>query len=647
MKRIKVCIKICFLFLALFVVSCSSDGSISNPETKVKSAQEASEAINKALEEGKIVKSVLSTENNGWILRFKNGTSIIFDNSDFESITPYITIGSDSCWYVSEDQGDTYTYLKGTNDGKINAFDNIKESDKILNDIVLPKHKDSQSLVKAIIENNYAHTLSLGLLDGKIYSFKKTENIFQNFSIKQEDNRDIPNDFVFCIGMNKIVAFTPYIFDKTKLIARYSTPAGNKVYVKMTEQTSGVSTNNFNESVNYNIVSPDGDNNVYTVLLQHTGLPVVIINTPDNKAITSKTDWMDNAEITIYKEDGTIDYTDNKLQIRGRGNSTWGYPKKPYALKLSKKSEILGMPKHKRWVLLANWMDRTLMRNEFAFEIARNTDLEWTPRGRFVEVILNGKHVGNYYLCEQIKIDENRVNVAEMKETDTDGDNVTGGYLMELDVYYDEVNKFKSAHRNLPYMFKEPDENVLQPAQMEYLKSYVDSMESFLYAENWLEKREYINYMDVNSFIDWWFVYELAENGEPGWPKSSYMHKDRLGKLTAGPVWDFDWGTFIPNRQSFSVNSAIYYGRLFQDPDYLKLTKDRWQILKPKFETIPNKIRAQAESIRRSEWFNHELWPITITVNEDEDLSFKDAINRMINAYESKLKWMDQQINGF
>ena len=647
MKQIHNNIWVGIFFFSLLFVSCSSEELFYKSEIVVWSVQDASEALNTALEEGKIVKSVLPKDHDGWMIRFKDDTSIDFNNRDFEGITPYITIGSDNYWYVSEDQGDTYTYLKGTNDKIINAFDDIKESDKILTDIVLPKQKDSKSLIKAIIENNYAHTLSIALLDDKVYSFKKTDNIFYDFSIKQEDNKGIPNDFTYCIGMNKLVVFTPYIFDKTNLISRFSTPADNKVYAKMIEQTSGVSANNFMESVNYNIVSPDGDNNTYTVLLQHTGLPVVIINTPDSKAITSKTDWMDDTEITIYKNDGTIDYTDNKSQIRGRGNSTWDYPKKPYALKLNKKSEILGMPKHKRWVLLANWMDRTLMRNEFAFEIARNTDLAWTPRGQFVEVILNGKHIGNYYLCEQIKIDENRVNIAEMKETDIDGDNITGGYLMELDVYYDEVNKFKSAYRELPYMFKDPDEDVLQPAQMEYLKNYVNSMERDLYAENWLENREYTEYMDVNSFIDWWFVHELAENGESGWPKSSYMYKDRLGKLTAGPVWDFDWGTFIPNRQYFFIKNAIYYGRLFQDPEFGKLTKERWQTLKPKFESIPNKIRSQAEAIRHSEWINHELWPVTSTENLDQDLSFKDAINRMINAYESKLKWLDQQIEGF
>lgn len=631
--------------LSLMCVGCSDDG-LNNPETRVGNIQAASEALNKALEEGQIVKSVLPTEGNGWILRFKDETSINFRSGDLTSDTPYITIGSDSCWYISEDQGETYTYLKGPNGENINAFDHIQGSDKILVDIVMPK-AGSQSLVKAISEDNYAHTLSIGLNDGTLYKFPKTNNIFHQFSFEQKDNHVIPDDITYCIGMNKLVAFIPYLFDKSHLVARFSTPDNNKVYVREVEQTSGVNDNDFSDGVNYHIISPNGDNNIMRIHLQHTGLPVVSINTPDSEPVTSKTEWMEDAEITIYNTDGTINYSDDKLQIRGRGNSTWYYPKKPYALKLNKKAEILGMPQHKRWVLLANWMDRTLMRNDFAFEIARNTGLEWTPRGQFVEVILNGNHVGNYYLCEQIKVDKNRVDIVEMTEEDMEGDDITGGYLMELDVLYDEVNKFESAIKGFPYMFKEPDEDVLQPVQFKYMEDYVNQLEELLYSEDWLDKREYEKYIDLSSFADWWFVYELSMNSEPGWPKSSYMYKDRNQKLFAGPVWDFDWGTFMPERSNeYMIKGAIYYDRLFEDPEFVKIVKNRWQILKPQFESVPNTIRSQANKIRHSEWINHELWPISSIVNGDEYMSFKDAVNRMINAYELKLSWLDQQIKG-
>ena len=153
--------------------------------------------------------------------------------------------------------------------------------------------------------------------------------------------------------------------------------------------------------------------------------------------------------------------------------------------------------------------------------------------------------------------------------------------------------------------------------------------------------------MELNAFGDWWFIYELSMNCEPNHPKSSYVHKDRNGKLSAGPVWDFDYWTFMPiNTNRFGIIEAIYYDRLFQDPEFVKIVKKRWQTLKPKFKSVPNKMRSQASIIRHSERFNHELWPIWITVNDDVDLSFKDAVNRMINAYESKLSWLDQRIQG-
>ena len=143
----------------------------------------------------------------------------------------------------------------------------------------------------------------------------------------------------------------------------------------------------------------DIDNNSDADNLE-TSLPKVYITTPNGVGITSKEDWLKDGNIRIVDENGD-EVLNASSSFKGRGNSTWTYPKKPYAIKLDKKAEVLGMPKHKRWVLLANWKDRTLMRNAVAFEMAR-VCMDWTPRGRFVELYLNGIHQGNYYLCVNI-----------------------------------------------------------------------------------------------------------------------------------------------------------------------------------------------------------------------------------------------------
>ena len=497
---------------------------------------------------------------------------------------------------------------------------------------------DYDDLVSLVLTINNGAGKTVQISSSALEIFYST-SLITAFRFEKANNPGLLEDAVGVVEGNTITVKSALILDPSSLIPTFST-GGSKVYVGNELQTSGVSAQNFTSPVSYTV-----EKNTYKVQVLRSKLPVVYIDTPGNTAITSKTEWTANTTITIYNTDGSVDYTDTKLNIRGRGNSTWGYPKKPYALKLNKKASILGMPKHKRWVLLANWMDRTLLRNDVTFQISKLTGLEWTPRGQFVEVVLNGVHVGNYYLCEQIKIDENRVNVAEMIAEDISGDAVTGGYLMELDVYYDEVNKFKSSVRNLPYMFKEPDEEVLQPQQLAYFQNYINEMETSMYSENWLQNREYEDYMDLASFVDWWFVYELAKNGEPGHPKSCYMHKDRLGKLVAGPVWDFDWGTFTPGT-GYTIKTAIYYGRLFSNPEFVELVKSRWALLKPAFDTIPDYIRSVAETTHVSNDINISLWPISSTVNGDESLSFTDAIERMVNSYTEKCSWLDSQINA-
>lgn len=380
--------------------------------------------------------------------------------------------------------------------------------------------------------------------------------------------------------------------------------------------------------------------------LPKTGLPVVIINTVNAEPIVSKDDWKEGASMSIINADMTFDYQ-GTLSIKGRGNSTWNYPKKPYVLKLDSKSKIFGMPKHKRWCLLANYLDRTMIRNAVAFEIARKCPgLEWTPRGEFVEVILNGTHIGNYYLCEQIKVDKNRIDIEELDNTVTDGDGITGGFIMELDTYYDEVNKFKSARRDLPWMFKDPDE--VNSAQFTYMQNYVNAMEDALYDDSKFAAREFVNYMDLKSFVDWWFVYELAMNGEPNHPKSSYMHKDKNGVIKAGPVWDFDYGTFTPSSSSrYGIRNAIYYGRLFEDAGFKSLVKTKWQEQKARFEEIGQFIDAIGVELSESDKLNHIMWPISRTVNGDESMNYEDAVSRMRSAYLAKLNWMDTQISSW
>lgn len=363
-------------------------------------------------------------------------------------------------------------------------------------------------------------------------------------------------------------------------------------------------------------------------------LPKVYVNTPGGAGITSKTEWVEGSTISII-ENG-IETLNMGTSIRGRGNSTWGYPKKPYALKLDSKAEVMGMPKHKRWVLLANWMDRTLMRNDVAFEMGRQV-MAWAPRGEFVELYLNGKHQGNYYLCEQIKPDENRVNVDD------------DGYILEFDTYgpSDEINYYYTPIKNYPVTIKEPDEEVITSWEHEkflYISDYTGDLERLLEEDKdnhtrWSEVEEMI---DATSYVDWWLIHELAFNGEPNHPKSSYMHKPAGGKLTAGPVWDFDWATFTPSWADSIIGNALWYGYLFRYPEFRAIVKERWAETKDIYQSMDAYIEETADRIRISNEANINKWPISSNVNGDEKMTFDQAVERMRTEYKNRIEAIDR-----
>ena len=375
-------------------------------------------------------------------------------------------------------------------------------------------------------------------------------------------------------------------------------------------------------------------------------LPKVYVETPNGVAITSKEVWTEECIIRIEDELGE-EVMNTTTNFRGRGNSTWSYPKKPYAIKLDSKAEVLGMPKHKRWVLLANWMDRTLMRNAVAFEMARQI-MDWAPRGEFVEFYLNGSHQGNYYLCEQIKIDKNRVNITEFEDGSATGED--GGYLLEFDTNYQaEINYFMSQVYGYPVTIKDPDEEIITEwthPYFTYIDNYIGDVENAL-VDNDFET--VFSKIDYSTYIDYLLIHEVTSNEEPKHPKSCYMYKDAGGKLCAGPIWDFDWGTFDPNKTGLLLTNSLWYGQLMNSAEFRTAIKARWAEIKPIFENIDTFIDEQADLIRESEAVNHEMWPIDSRhnyPNGDELMDFDSAVERMKQAIDNRIIALDSAINA-
>ena len=372
----------------------------------------------------------------------------------------------------------------------------------------------------------------------------------------------------------------------------------------------------------------------------HTGLPVVFVDTQGGVAITSKETFV-KANISIVGMEGIDGLQEVSCSIRGRGNTTWSWPKKPYLVKLEEKASIFGFPEHKRWVLLANFMDRTMMRNMVAMKVSSMTRLDWTPRCQSVELVLNGKHVGNYLLIEQVRVDGDRVNIDK-----------TDGYLLELDFHYD--NTFQWKDHNIPFAVKHPDPDdasALTQEKKTWIKNYIATVSNVIYGNNFKDPSNgYARYLDIDSFIDYWIVFEVMTNHELGNPGSVYFHKDKGGKLIAGPCWDFDWGvlTFDTTGGDYRLinRNAIWYSRLFQDPAFLQKTRDRIQELLPQLNTIPDYIDECAALLEESAKLNFQMWDPSEDasqnggkiINGDENMTFDEAVERIKNNYKIHLQ---------
>ena len=390
-----------------------------------------------------------------------------------------------------------------------------------------------------------------------------------------------------------------------------------------------------------------------------TGLPVVYVDTQGSRPITSKEEYV-KATLKIKGTEQLEGLDAASCEIRGRGNTTWYWPKKPYLIKLDEKQHIFGMHKHKRWVLLANFMDRTLMRNLVSMKVASMmSNLAWTPGCQPVELVLNGKHVGSYLLIEQVRVDNHRVAITEMTPQDNVGDAVTGGYLLELDFHYDNEVQWTDPHghnnqwgNGIPFGIKYPDPDDLTTQQQTYIQGYISETANVLYGSNFKDPENgYAKYLDVDSFIDYWIVFEVMGNHELGNPGSVFMHKDRGGKLVAGPCWDFDWGVLSystsPQARTGLVNgNAIWYGRLRQDPAFEAKLKARFNELLPKLQTIPDYMDECERLLTESAKLNFAMWnPAEDAsqnggwiINGDENMTFHDAVARLKSIYKERLQ---------
>jgi len=351
---------------------------------------------------------------------------------------------------------------------------------------------------------------------------------------------------------------------------------------------------------------------------RQSNLPTLFITTTNAQPVTDKVNYI-SGNIIIKSADST-EQLSMVTGIRGRGNSTWGMAKKPYRIKLDKKTNILNLPaKAKSWVLLANYADKTLIRNAVASKISSILGFEFTPSARFVDLVLNGTYLGNYLLTDQMEAGPRRVNVDILDSTVVTEPNITGGYFLELDGFAGYPDTWFTSGKGLKITVHSPD--VVNQTQLTYIQTYINSFENTLFSADFADPiKGYRAIVDTTSLINWYLGCELTGNSDSFW--STYIYKKRLDdKLYFGPMWDYDIAFNNDNRLGDAtlklMRQNAFYPRtwieqMWLDPWFQKAVLRRWQQLTSNnlLGTLNTYIDETASLINVSEQLNFRKWNV-------------------------------------
>ena len=395
------------------------------------------------------------------------------------------------------------------------------------------------------------------------------------------------------------------------LIPRF-TFDGTLVTIDEKEAESGVSMFDFTKPVVLTVHTSAKSVSYKMYVHAYTGLPLLYIDIAGKQEVTSKDYYLD-ATLRLVEDVKTRaagDVVSAPVHIKGRGNSSWTQPKKPYRLKFDEKIALLGEHKDKSWVLVANYSDKSMLRNSLSYYMGKVSNLEWTPSSHFVELFINGQHRGTYLLCEKVKVAKHRVNVGD------------DGFLLECNRWADQEDGnvyFYTPNLTPAIVVKEPDV-VAGDANFEYVRNYMLTAEQVLFSANFADPNVgWQKYMDMDSFVDWYLIHEMSKNVDCMFNFSTYMNLPRGGKLRMGPIWDFDiaYGNIkqsdsgylkwvFPSGNLLSVTK--WYSRLMKDPAFVAKLKERFNYFYSHKNEFLTYLNESAQYLRYSVEENEAKW---------------------------------------
>ena len=424
------------------------------------------------------------------------------------------------------------------------------------------------------------------------------------------------------------------------------------------------------------------------VVFTSSNLPIIVIEThgqaiPDEPKITADMGIIDNGPGLRNNLADPFNHYNGKIGIEVRGSSSQMFPKKQYAIEtrdaLGGELEVslLGFPEESDWVLYAPYTDKSLLRNVLAYKLANDMG-RYASRTRYCEVVLNGDYRGVYVLMEKIKRDKNRVNITKIGTSDISGDAVTGGYIIKIDKlegeniqgWYSQFSPYPGARQRIYYQYDYPKQDEIVTPQKTYIQNYIYAFENLMSRPDFADPQNgYAQYLDVASCVDVFILNEISRNVD-GYRLSAFMYKDRdskNGKLTIGPVWDYDLafgnadyynGAKIFDWQvDFRVASDDYqlpfwWRKLMQDSSFTRRINTRWRELRKNILDVP-RIHAYIDSLAQyldeAQKRNFERWPILGTYvwpNAYIGQTYFAELNYLKQWVNLRALWMDVRMPG-
>jgi len=419
-----------------------------------------------------------------------------------------------------------------------------------------------------------------------------------------------------------------------------------------------------------------------------SNLPIFVIDTqgqtiPDEPKITAWMGVVDNGDGQTNSLSDPFNVYDGHIGIERRGSSSQSFPKLSYAVETRNADgfdvnvSLLGMPEEEDWVLHGPYSDKSLMRNVLIFHIAHQMG-RYASRTRFVELVLNGDNQGVYVLMEKIKRDPDRVDISTLNPDETEGDDLTGGYIVKVDKWEGtEVDGWSSPYPPKPgydqrvfYQYHYPRPSVIAPEQKTYIQSVIAGFEDVMASDRYADPENgYAKYIDVDSAVDFYILNEVARNVD-GYRLSTFLYKDRDsvdgGKLHFGPIWDFNLGfgnadyysgglTYgfqcvrgVPISDGFQP--SFWWEKLWKDSTFNALTLERWQNLRQNVlhtDTLMQYIDDTVAYLQEASERNFDRWHILgsyVWPNAFIGHTYEEEIDFLKTWLATRLNWIDRNL---